>query len=58
MKLPNQTPPVVRHVSTAPMLQVNVAASDLPCTLCRLGCNALPEPARTVCNLACDRTVC
>jgi hypothetical protein len=26
--------------------------------LCHLACNALPEPARTACNIACDHTVC
>lgn len=58
MRLPNQSPPVMRSVSNAAMLKTGIEASGIACTLCHMGCNALPEPARTVCNLACDHTVC
>lgn len=61
MKLPNQSPPVMRQVSTAAMLKPGIAASSLggiACTICHAGCSALPEPAKTLCNIACDHTVC
>lgn len=51
----------MRQVSTAAMLKPGIAASSLggiACTICHAGCSALPEPAKTLCNIACDHTVC
>lgn len=59
MNLPIQSSPVIRSVSIAAIGKAGVQASDsIGCTLCRVACNALPEPGRTLCLLACDRTVC
>jgi len=58
MNLPIQSRPVTRGVSIAAKAKNGVAPSDLKCTLCHLACNALPEPARSLCNAACDRIAC
>jgi len=58
MKLPNQSPPVARHVGHAAMLKTGVEASSIPCDLCHAACNALPWPANIACNLVCDHTAC
>jgi hypothetical protein len=48
----------MRQISTAALRKAGVEPNGIACTLCHAGCSALPEPARTVCNLACDHTVC
>jgi hypothetical protein len=54
MNLPNQSRPIIRGVSTA-KVAAGVNASQSPeCTICRIGCNLLPEPAKTACLLACQ----
>jgi hypothetical protein len=58
MNLPNQSRPVLRGTSDATIKKVGVVPSSWQCSLCHLACNALPEPARTACNIACDHTVC
>ena len=57
MNLPRQSRPVTRGVSTA-RNQAGVQPSGIACDLCKLACNALPEPAKTLCMIACDKTVC
>ena len=58
MNLPRQSRPVERSVSVA-RARAGVQPSDsIGCTLCKVACNALPEPAKTLCLLACDKTVC
>ena len=58
MKPPNQSPPVIRSVSTAAIINAAIEPSGIACTICHAGCSALPEPAKSLCNLACDHTVC
>lgn len=58
MKMPIQSPPVQRNVSTARLTKSGIEASGIACTICHAGCSALPEPAKSLCNLACDHTVC
>ena len=59
MRLPNQSTPVARHVSASAMGKMkSVAPSSLGCDLCHIGCNLLPEPAKSLCHLGCDNTVC
>jgi hypothetical protein len=49
----------MRSVSVAAIEKSGVQASDsIGCTVCRLACNALPEPAKTLCLIACDRIAC
>lgn len=50
MRLPNQSKPVARTVSSR-----TVADGVTPSWDCNL-CNFLPEPAKTVCKLACSIT--
>ena len=58
MNLPRQSRPVARGVSTV-RRQPGVQPSDsIGCSLCKLACGALPEPAKTLCMIACDKTVC
>jgi hypothetical protein len=57
MNLPRQSRPVERNVSVA-RARAGVQPSGIACDLCKLACNALPEPAKTLCMLACDKTVC
>ncbi|MGA7973026.1 MAG: hypothetical protein WCA36_09475 [Pseudolabrys sp.] len=59
MKMPNQSPPVMRSVSPAAMLKPGVNASQgITCQLCLAACNQLSGLAKTLCIAACDATVC
>ena len=59
MVLPKQSPPVARQVSHAAMLKAGIGASQsIPCQLCHAACDQLGGIAKTLCNLACDNTVC
>lgn len=57
MNLPRQSRPVERGVSVT-RTRSSVQPSNLGCTLCKVACEALPEPAKTLCKIACDKTVC
>ena len=47
MVLPNQSPPVARHVSRAAMLKSGIGASQgIPCQLCHAACDQLGESPR------------
>lgn len=59
MNLPVQALPVRRDASTSRYNASAVAASDGPaCTVCKLACNTLGGFAKTLCLMACDKTVC
>ncbi|MEQ1951196.1 hypothetical protein [Mesorhizobium sp. CN2-181] len=58
MKFPNQARPVARGYNRSRDLSAGVNPSGIACDICRIGCQALPEPARSLCLLACDNTVC
>lgn len=58
MNLPIQSRPVMRTVSIAKEKPGVQASDGLGCNLCRAACSALSEPARSLCLIACDRTVC
>ena len=48
----------MRNISTAAMMKTGIEPSNIACTICHTGCSLLPEPAKTLCNIACDNTVC
>ena len=59
MKIPTQAHPVVRQASKGQMTSAGVIASGPACDLCRVVCDALPNPiAKAACNFACDKVVC
>jgi len=59
MRLPNQSPPVMRHLSDAALIKTGIEPSDsIACSACHAACGALPWPANIACNIACDNTVC
>jgi hypothetical protein len=57
MKMPNQSKPVLRSVSTTPT-QDGVALSGVACDLCMAACNQLSGIAKMLCQAACNSTVC
>ena len=57
MKLPTQTAPVSRTASGT-TAQSQIVASGIPCMVCKAGCDLLSGTAKTLCLLACDKTVC
>jgi hypothetical protein len=57
MRLPKQSKPVARSVSSSPA-KVGVAPSSIPCDLCMAACNQLSGIAKTLCVMACNATVC
>jgi hypothetical protein len=58
MRLPKQAPPVQRNVSTARYNAERVAAADIVCDICLAGCDLLSGFAKTLCQAACQATVC
>lgn len=55
MNLPNQSVPVARHVSASAMGKMRaVGPSNIACDVCHIGCNLLPEPAKSLCHLGCN----
>jgi hypothetical protein len=58
MRMPTQSPPVERRVSASALRQGGLAASGIACDLCMAGCNELSGIAKTLCQLACQKTVC
>lgn len=58
MKFPNQAQPVARGYNRSHDRSASVNASGIACDICRIGCQALPEPAKSLCLLACNNTVC
>jgi hypothetical protein len=58
MRLPKQTAPVVRNVSTTRYSAQRVAAAGVACDICMAGCNLLSGLAKTLCIAACNATVC
>lgn len=57
MRMPNQTPPVARGISTGPAKN-GTGPSSIPCDLCMAACNQLSGFAKTLCVMACNATVC
>ncbi len=57
MRMPNQTPPVARGISTGPAKN-GTGPSSIPCDLCMAACNQLSGIAKTLCVMACNATVC
>ena len=58
MRMPIQSVPVSRRgVSTAAMKDT-VAPSNIPCDICMAGCDQLSGIAKSLCQLACSKTVC
>jgi hypothetical protein len=53
MKLPTQAAPVTRTPATT-MFVAHLAASDKDTAACKIACNRLPEPARSMCKSQCD----
>ena len=49
MNRPNQSIPVARHVSASAMGKMRaVGPSNIACDICHIGCNLLPEPAKSL----------
>jgi hypothetical protein len=57
MRIPSQSKPVMRDISATPMKH-GVMASGIACDLCMAACNELSGFAKTLCQLACSKTVC
>jgi hypothetical protein len=59
MHLPHQSAPVQRNVSPAAIRNNGLTASQsIPCQLCMMACDHLSGIAKTLCQLACQHTVC
>jgi hypothetical protein len=57
MRIPSQSKPVTRGVSTSPAAD-SVGPSSIQCDLCMLACNQLSGIAKALCQAACNNTVC
>jgi hypothetical protein len=57
MRMPIQSKPVSRGVSPAAMKDA-VAPSGVACDLCMAACDQLGGFKKTLCQLACNHTVC
>jgi hypothetical protein len=57
MRIPSQAAPISRNVSITPSLDA-ISPSDLGCSLCMLACDQLDGIAKTLCQIACQETVC
>ncbi len=59
MNSPTQARPVQRNANAAIKQKAGIQPSGpIECTICHIGCNQLPEPARTICHIGCDEIVC
>ena len=58
MHLPRQSAPVQRHLSTSAIRNNGIASQSIPCDICMMACDHLSGIAKTLCQLACQNTVC
>jgi hypothetical protein len=59
MNLPTQVRPVMRNTAPSVKQKAGVQPSGgIECTICHIGCDQLPEPARSICHIGCDQVVC
>jgi hypothetical protein len=58
MRMPIQSTPVSRGVSTTAMRDAVAPSGGIACDLCMAACDHLSGIPKTLCRLACSRTVC
>jgi len=58
MHLPKQSAPVRRRPSETKLAGDQIGPSNIACDICMAGCNLLSGIAKSLCILACQKTVC
>ncbi len=58
MLMPQQNRPVARSASRAALRSAIGPSDSVGCSICKIGCQLLPSPAKEICLVGCEKVAC